>query len=334
MVKDFIQNIGDKIETINRREENRPLIFLVCLLVASVLWLVNALGKNFETEVKMPIHYVNLPGNKVLLNPPPPMLTVRIEAHGFSLLRNRLKLSFYPINFNLKAFITYAEDNLHGIHNRYPLESKRFISYISKQIGPEISILEISPDTLFFEFDDVIDQKKPVKANLQLGFSEQFFLFDSLRYTPDSVRVKGPKSILDTLSVIGTKNRRIKNLNTTVKKSLELEVDPQLEVYPKRIDVVIPVSAYSEYTGKFPISVTNLPDSLNLITFPGSVQVSCLVAVPNYGNISASSFLFFVDYQELVSGKSALTVNPVHSPSFIQNLKFSPHEVEYIIERK
>ncbi len=68
------------------------MIFFVCLVIATVLWFVNVLGKSFETEVSMPINYVNLPKNKVLINAPPSALQVRIEAHGFTLLRNRLRL--------------------------------------------------------------------------------------------------------------------------------------------------------------------------------------------------------------------------------------------------
>jgi len=334
VVKEFIQNIGDQFEKINRKEDNRPLIFLACLLVATVLWLVNALGKNFETEVSMPIHYVNLPKNKVLLNPPPSSLTVRLEAHGFTLLRNRLKLTFYPINFNLKAFITYAEDNIPGVHNRYPLESNHFLSYVAKQIGPEITVLDIRPDTLFFEFDDIVEQKKPVKACLDLNFAKQFFLYNSIRYNPDSVKVKGPKSVLDTLSYVYTSSKRFKKLNQTIKRNVELLADPQIELNPKKISVTIPVSIYSEYSGKSPISILNLPDSVNLVTFPGNIQVSCQVAVPNYGNIDPASFLFTVDYLQSLTGEPTLKVNLLHAPGFIQNLNYFPNEVEYIIERK
>ncbi len=334
MVKKFIHTIGDQFEKINRKEDNRPLIFISCLLIATVLWFVNVLGKTFETEVSMPIHYVNLPKNKVLLNPPPSSLSVRLEAHGFTLLRNRLKLTFYPINFNLKAFITYAEDNIPGMHNRYPLESNRFLSYVAKQIGPEITVLDLTPDTLFFEFDDIVEMKKPVKADLQLFFAKQFFLYDSIRYHPDSVRVKGPKSILDTLSYVYTSPKRFKKLNQTIKRNIDLVADPQLELNPKRISVTIPVSVYSEYNGKSPISILNLPDSVNVVTFPGNIQVSCQVAVPNYGNIDPASFLFTVDYLQSLTGEPTLKVNLIHAPGFIQNLKFTPNEVEYIIERK
>lgn len=308
------------------------MIFFVCLVIATVLWFVNVLGKSFETEVSMPINYVNLPKNKVLINAPPSALQVRIEAHGFTLLRNRLRLSLYPVNFNLKTFISHSEGT--PDNSNYQLASSKFLNYISKQIGSEITIIDISPDTLYFEFDQVVEQKKAVRADFQMTFANQFFQYDSLLFLPDSVTIRGPKSVLDTMVFVKTEKRRFKGLNVTTKREVSLALDGQLEAFPKKVLVTIPVSVYSEYNDRVPISVKNLPEDVALITFPGMVQVSCQVAVPFYGNINTSSFIFAVDYNDVLSGKQTLNVELINAPHAIRKLNFSPNEVEYIIQNK
>jgi YbbR domain-containing protein len=332
VVKEFIQNIGDKIETINKRNDRRPLIFLASLVIASVLWLVNVMGKTFETEVSMPINYTNLPQEVVMVNQPTEALQVRIEAHGFTLLRNRLRLSFYPINFNMKAFLTHIDGARPGV--RHHLPSNRFHGYIAKQIGSEISIVSIFPDTLYFEFDKVVEKKKPVKGDFELTFAKQYFLYDSIKFEPDSIMVRGPQKMLDTLSFVKTEKRKYKNLNANQKRKVKLAENEQLKFDRKTVEAYIPVSIFSEYTANVPINVINIPDSLSMVTFPGSVKVTCQVAVPDYGNINPSNFLFVVDYEQLLAGVATLSVNHVHAPFYVRKLSFTPHEVEYIIERK
>jgi hypothetical protein len=143
-IKKFLRNF-------NLKENNRPLIFLVCLMIATVLWLVKALEKQYESTISMPVQYTNLPQNKELATPPPSRLVLKLKAHGFTLLRHKFGLTITPINFNVKLFTNNALDNKEST-DFYVIPDK-YISQISNQISPEITILDISPDTIFFQFN-------------------------------------------------------------------------------------------------------------------------------------------------------------------------------------
>jgi len=144
-------NIKKILRNFNLKENNRPLIFLICLLIATLLWLVKALEKQYETTVSMPVQYTNLPGNRVLVNPPPSRLNVKLRAQGFELLRHKLGLSMSPIDLDVKTLIINTIDKKNS--SDFYILSHQFISHISNQVNSEISILDISPDTLFFHFD-------------------------------------------------------------------------------------------------------------------------------------------------------------------------------------
>lgn len=143
-------NIKKFLHSFNLKENNRPLIFLVCLLIATVLWLVKAMEKQYETTVSMPIEYTNLPRNKVLVTPPPSRLNVKLRASGFNLLRHKFGFILTPIDFNVNSF-TDNEMEKSKLSDFYVLSGK-YISQLSNQISPEITILHISPDTLFFHY--------------------------------------------------------------------------------------------------------------------------------------------------------------------------------------
>jgi len=150
-------NIKKFLRNFNLKENNRPFIFLICLLISSTLWFVKALEKRYETTVSIPIQYINLPDYKTLINKPPSRLIVKLKAQGFILLRHKLGLSITTINFDVKKLV------INTLEKKYPSDffvlSDQGISQISNQVDPEITILDISPDTLYFHFDKLPERK-------------------------------------------------------------------------------------------------------------------------------------------------------------------------------
>lgn len=330
MLKDWYHNIKQYFIQLNLKKDNRPVIFAISLMIASILWLVNALGDRYETTVSMPVQYTNLPANKVLVQAPPSSVKVKMEASGFTLLRHKIKLTITPVNFNVKQFT----NNMMGKSeaSSFNVISDRYIDQISKQVSSEINILDLSPDTLTFVFDQVVSQKKPVKHQFHLDFENQFFLRDSIRFIPDSVLVSGPKSRVDTLTHVNAKHQRFRLLNSTVKRNVSIDPIEALEISPRRVVVEIPVSLYTEYIANVPVSQLNVPDSLNLVTFPGQVQIKCIVAFDQYENLTASSFMPGVDFADTKNSIDKLPVSILRAPNYVKSLSFHPQEVEYIIE--
>ena len=333
MLKSTWQKIINFVRSINLKEDNRPLIFLICLAIATVLWFVTALGKTYETTVSMPIQYTNLPKEKVLVSAPPKKIQVQLKAHGFTLLRHKLRLTINPLNFNVKSFTDGMMDKTKA--ENFKIVSNRYLSQLSRQVSSEISVLGIKPDTLYFKFDRIIERMLPVASNFEITFENQYFQYDSIRFTPDSVLVRGPRSIVEKMNSVPVKHQRFKKLDATYRRSMLFEDIEQIEIEPRRVNVEIPVSQYSEYVADIPIQRLNVPDSLKMVTFPVNAQISCRVAVHLYQNLSESNFSVFVDYNDLLKdSNSKLPVKLLSAPGHVKMLNYSPQEVEFIIEKK
>ncbi len=333
MLKRFWRKSISSAKNLNLKEDNRPLIFMVCLAIATVLWFVNALGDSYQTTVSMPIQYTNLPKEKVLVSAPPKKIQVKLEAHGFTLLRHKLKLSIKPLNFNVKDFTDGMMDKT--VAENFKIVSNRYLPQLSRQVSSEISILGIKPDTLYFKFDRIVSKKLPVSSNFEITFENQYFQYDSIRYTPDSVTVTGPRSIVEKIESIPVKHQRFKKLDATYRRSMVFEDIDQIQIEPRRVNVEIPISQYSEYLTDIPIQTYNVPDSIKMITFPVTVKVSCRVAVHMYQNLNENSFLFYVDYNDLKEESNyKLPVKLLNAPGHVKMLNYTPKEVEFIIEEK
>ncbi len=89
----------------------------VCVIIATVLWFLNALNKEYTTEITYPIKYTELPKGKLLVSEPPKEMTLAIKAHGFALLRYSISTSFLPIVLNVK--LVTGQKRPVGIHGKH-----------------------------------------------------------------------------------------------------------------------------------------------------------------------------------------------------------------------
>jgi hypothetical protein len=333
VIKDWYVIIKKQIRLFNLKKDNRPVIFLLCVVVSSILWLVSVLGKSYEVEVGIPIRYTNLPKDKVLVNEPPHKINVMLKSYGFTLLRHKIQLTINPINFNVKQFTLNMMDDVN--RNEFSLNLNQYLPQISKQVSSEITLLKISPEIINFKFDQIVSAKKKVKHNFKLEFDTHYFLSDSISFDPDSITVSGPKSIIDSICCVETRQLVFNNINATVnKKNIKLQEIEQVQFDRKKIATNIPVSLYTEYNAEISIEKINVPDSVNMIILPPKVKVKCLVPVEKYANINNTSFIFSVNFEQLNSQSKKYTVNAVRVPQYIKSLNYTPLEVDYLLQKK
>lgn len=314
------------------KENNRPFIFMICLFIAASLWFINAMEKQYENYVMIPVQFTNFPKNKNLISTPPSKLRAKIKARGFTLLRYKINASIYPVNFNIKSFTNSKFDN--QIQGDLIILPDEYIYQITDQLDADISILDLYPDTIRFSFDNVIGKKVKVASNITTEFDNQYFMSDSIKFTPQSVTVTGPSSVLDTLKYIYTEDIKTGRLNSSFKKNISLKIYEDLDVTPEKVQVEIPVSQYTEYIEKVSVTKLNVPDSVNIVTFPGKVELNCIIALNQFKNISPSDFQISIDYNDIKPDSRQIPVKILKTPPNVRIIKYQPSSVEFIIERK
>lgn len=311
-------------------KNNKQIVaFLVCLLIATVLWFLNALSKDYTATISYPVKYVNPPSNRFLSNTPPAKFDLKVEAHGFTLLRHKLSLSFSPIVLNLNSITRNAKSD----SGTYTIRTEDLTRRISDQVSKEISIAEIRPEYITLVLDSLITKKVPVKLNVNTAFKPQFYLEEPISAIPDSVNITGPATVLDTISSLNTESKTFEQLDAPIEKSIALLHPEKTSLSPEKVTVKIPVERFTEKELKLPIEVRNKPESVNIKLFPSEVNVSILVGLNEFENINSSDFKVYVDYDTITkSHPEELDVKIDTKPSFIQMLRISPATVEYLIE--
>ncbi len=310
------------------KNDRRIFIFSVCLLIATTLWFLDALSKDYTTTMTYNVKYVNPPRNLFLANTPPPKIDLRVQAHGFTLMRHKLAFSFSPLLLDLTALSQSIDSTQYTVQ----VTSEGIIRRIDHQISKEISITEVTPRNIILQFDTLHSKIVPVKPMVTLNFKPQFNLNDTVQADPDSVEIAGPAGLIDTITSLQTLPVTFNDLETSVRQSIRILHPDHTSIYPDRVSLNVPVERFTEKKVTLPVQIINMPEDANIKLFPAQVNIAFMVGLSNYDNVSSTDFTAWVDFEQISSQQETLEVQVEAKPEFIQLIKVSPASVEYLIE--
>jgi hypothetical protein len=316
---------GKKLES-----RKRILLFSVFLLISAAIWLLNALGKNYTSVLDYPLIYSDFPEDKVYVGELPEHLELQVNSHGYALLRYKMFRKPAPISFKVSSFnLSRGMDD-----SRSYLLTRYLRDQISMQLPSELQLLEIKPDTLYFRFADKVTRKVEIKADFNFSIKKQFTIKDKIQLSPDSVEVTGPDLILDTLRFVFTESLDLGELTRNYSDKVRLNTQPDLSYSVSRVSCAIELERFTELQVLVPIKVLNLPDSINLQTFPASVTLNCRVGLSKYDRIDNYPFRAVVDYQQIEERIPALNVSIQNPPEYLLGFEYYPKTVEYLKSKK
>lgn len=307
------------------------MVFLFFVLISAIFWFLGALSREYTTQLRYPVRYTNFPENMVLAAELPASLDLTINAHGYTLLKYYIGRRLLPIVFDVNSFsLNRMPDS--ETNNFYILSSVAR-TRIAGQLGADIDLLDIRPDTLFFSFSEMVRKILPVHPVLELEFEKQFMIYGNVGVEPDSVTVSGPAHLIDTMKFVPTSAVTVRGITGSVTRTVQLRNYDKIGFSENRIVVRIPVQQFTEASLKVPVEVVNLPDTLTMKTFPSDVTVSYLVALPDYDRVGPQQFRAVVEYESPPPPSGRFSVRLIRQPEYIKAVRFSPQSVDYIIER-
>jgi len=314
---------------IDKLKNNKQFVaFLVCLLIATALWFLNALGKDYSTNILYPVKYMNPPKSQFLANEPPSKLELKVDAHGFTLLRYKLSLSFSPIVLNLNTITQNVESN----DGKFYIPSSDLVRRVSSQISNEITVREILPDILIIELDSLKSKSVPVKADIDINFKPQFNLKIPLAFDPGQVKITGPAHIIDTIKFVSTQKLEYNEIDNSFSRNVEILHPEKTNITPAKVLLKVEVEKFTEKEIKIPLQVKNKPKDVKIKLFPSEIRVSCMVGLSKFDDITSDDFSAFVNYNDIEENTKNLKVTVKQKTSLAQSTRHTPEAVEFLIE--
>ncbi|MCR9011730.1 CdaR family protein [Gabonibacter chumensis] len=332
-MRDLSGRIGHLFKERKRLHLKRNIItYGICLIIATVLWFLNTLNKEYATQITYPIRYTDLPKGKLLVSELPQEMTLEIRAHGFALLRYKIGTSFLPIVFNVNSYSNGILDKKDMLD--YTLNTIDIKDRIAAQLNSDIKLLNITPETIHFQFSRFESKVVPVQPRVEYTLKKQYMLKNPISVTPDKLTISGPASVIDTIQTVYTLPIRLKDLSKDITKNVSFEDIHGVQIDDNNAKILIEVERFTESKKNVTLTVKNLPDSLQMRLFPSAIDVTFDVGLSRYDQVTDTSFRFSVDYKQITKNTTALNVTLEKYPPYIQNLSFSPEQVEFLIEKK
>ena len=302
------------------------LSFLLFLVLASGFWFVNALDKERETEISIPLRFVSLPKNIAIINDYPANITIKVKDKGINLF-TYTRPKFNSISFDLGR-VFYEKGEI-------TISSDQIRAKLARILLPSTSILEIKPNALSFHYESLDTKVLSVEFDADIELAHQYILSDEIQISPATITVFGPKSVLDKMTTIKTESVELAKLSDTTHLNCKLLPVKSVKFANEEVKVSIFVEMFTEKKMQLPVTVINCPENKIIRTFPAFVNVSFNVGMSHFNSVKQDDLMVLLDYNEIAKNnnlKQRLRIE--NNTSFISNLKAVPQEVEYIIEMK
>ena len=313
-----------KPRTIRKRLSANTWVLLLCVLIAAILWLLNALSRNHETEITLRVTYLNAPYGKVPVKPLPEELTFHVEAEGWQLLR---------LYFTAGPKVNVDISRLGPSDAFFP---NAHIQYFNEQLSPEFSVRSVTPRMISLAFDVEKTVRLQVRLQDELTFAPSFEPVVPVILSPDSVDVTGPARVVDSLHFVSTEVLVVTDIRSSQSGALSLALSETsgLEVSPHIVSYRIEVTSYKDTSIEVSL---HLKKAVNrgITISPEHVTVSFAIPVDSLQQLQDSAviaqFEAVVDLTR-IAGVAVEGVAPVtleSFPSFVRHPAVSPWTVSY-----
>jgi len=151
--------------TIRNRE--KVITLFLCLVLATVLWFINALSKDYTTTLNYPVEYVDLPLNNFITNNPPEQLNLTIVTQGFTIIKYKLIMSFNPLMIPVSEVLSGSSASSTGF---YVFPAKNISKAVARQMSMDVKLQEITPAVISLAFDSMAVRHVPVASRAEISF--------------------------------------------------------------------------------------------------------------------------------------------------------------------
>lgn len=304
-------------------------VFLICLLIATLFWLLNAFTKTYSTVIEIPIEYSNLPQDRILANELPKETTAEVTGTGFRLLSvsffNQPDALTIDYNSGKKQALKSGESSIY---------SPDYIrAQVMAEIPSELTLGAISIDSLKMTVEDQTSKLVWVKSNHSYQVEYPFFFKSAVEVSPKQIEIIGGFSVLKSIDTVYTEEHNFGELKHPTTKDLGIQLPAGVSSKTSKITVHLPVDEFTEITKKVDLKITNLDSKNELILFPQQVEVTGLVGLSDFDKVSEQDFTFEVDASEIEKDRTTLIVKLVDQPKEFQLQEYKPHKVEFILKK-
>lgn len=302
------------------------LIFLFFLMLAGISWLLMTLNESFEQEVKIPVHFVNVPRDVVITSGEEDTLRVTVRDKGISLMTYLYKSDHKAVEI---SFNRYASSDGTG-----SVPKNDLLRLVRTRLPASATPVSVKPETHIFYYNYGEKKRVPVEYQGKV-VAEQLHYISGVSYSPDSVTIYASREKLDSIDRVYTEPIHLTDFRDSASVQAHLQRTTGVKTVPAQVAVTFFTDVLTEVTiADVPVVGINMPPGAMLRTFPAKLSVHFVTGLRNYQAMSADDFLIVADYNELAADSDVqCNVYLRRQPAGIQRVRLQKERVDYLIEK-
>lgn len=299
----------EKISSFIRRYSDMRVI-LLCFLAATTFWFFNALNETYSASIRYPITFSYNEDDYIVMEELPDEVYLNLEGIGWNLFRKSLGIKVTPLRIYLEE---PSEINAIAGTSLPPI--------ISDQLT-EFNLNYVLTDSLFIKIDRKMDKTYSIKIDsADINIAENFIITSPIQFSPDSVYLKGPASILERVGDTVVINIPENNISSDYDEDVPITFN-QNELVQKRpefINVSFSVEELIERTLELKVDATGFPRVLSLSDSLVEVQVK--VKESQIDELSPEDIDVIADFRNFDSADSTIVPNVRLYPDYIHSIQ-------------
>ncbi|ASU33745.1 CdaR family protein [Mucilaginibacter xinganensis] len=306
-------------------ERRRVSAFFTCLVLAVLAWVFTVLSNTYSYTIKTVLNFKNTPQKRAFHSLQSDTVNATVNGTGWEMLFSKLHKEAGSISVDLRS-----------------LEYKSYIvlstqlSQINTKKEVEQQITGFNPDTLYFDFSNRKVKRVPIQLVTAVKYKHQFSQSGNVILNPAYVIINGPANIIDKIQTWKTDTLESDSISETINTRLTLQPvrEGNVSVFPKTVEVTVPVDEYTEKTLEIPVKMINNYNYDDVKIFPQKVKVTFTTALSRYAQTDEDFFEATVDLDLWRKhGYKVLPVVIFKSPSYCKIVKIEPQNIDFIVKK-
>ena len=303
--------------------QGRFRFFLLFVFISFTFWLSTKLSNTYTLEQSFSVFWKDVPEG-IRLSDTSQKISASITASGLEILLYRL--------IDKSVTISLQEADFSVSLGQVSLRNQQFS--IEQQLFDNTKLNQIYPENLDIAYSRLDEKRIAVVPQTRIQLRAGYLSDISTQSKPDSILVRGPKSILDTLNGVSTMFFEATDVYKGISQEVGLKSIPELQLAQETVQLVMPVSRYSEKEFLLQIEVINLPLGVRVKLFPPTAKLRATLPMALLSTVNESDFRLVVDYESLQDQESkSLKLISLKQPPGLKQLIWEPEEVNYLIRK-
>ena len=314
-----------KQRRLNKIQRRKISIFLRCLIISFVAWMLIAVSNKYTITIKAGIEYVNLPEKRAFHSLQSDTVNVHLKMSGWNVLMYRVK----PLETDIQVDLsTLATRNFIVFSNQ--------LGFINRQFPADKQVVRVSPDTLYFDFSTQTQRKVEIRVPTRVSFKKQYGIIGATKTSPQYVTVTGPADDIENIDFLQTDTVYGDFVHTDIRTvaNINKQQRTNITIYPTSAEVSIPVGELTEKQIEVPIHILNAKKYTSVRIIPTKATITAMVSLRDYAKWTARDFEVVVDLENWAKNQvSSLPVKLITAPDFCEIIRIEPQNVDFFVRK-